>query len=406
MGTGRRRRGVELRERSIRVHFTWNGERCRETLEWKPTEAHANAAARLVDEIRSRIELGTFTAADYAQYFPTSERAAAARAAADAKAEAARAALPTFSTYAKRYREARLGDGNQELAPATKSQYDNELKRWEARIGAAKPMHEIEHSWLAGIVGKVEFPSARMRNNSLIPLRGVFDMWVADAPRERTSPLDGVGNAAVQKKKPDPLDRDETEAILARMEKQYDPRVWAYYEAAFFSGMRPEEQIALRWSKLDFRRGMVKIDVVRTFKGGEKETKTYKEREFEMNTRSRAAFERMRQWTALKPHGHVFENPVTGKPWHDERSQRDHYWKPTLLRLGIRDRRAYATRASYATMCLMAGMNPGWVAEQLGHDLKEFFASYAKWINQADKGREMKKLEAELARPITEEKSA
>jgi hypothetical protein len=70
-------------------------------------------------------------------------------------------------------------EGNTELAAATKSQYGNELKRWKTRLGKDRRSSD-PHSWLKAEVGKVKFPSARMRNNSLIPLRAVFALWVAD----------------------------------------------------------------------------------------------------------------------------------------------------------------------------------------------------------------------------------
>jgi integrase len=396
VGKGRAtRRGVEPRQASIRVHFTWNGERCRETLELAPTVPNCKHAERMVEEIHRRIALSTFR---YADFFPDSPRAKA-----EAKTKA-----DTFGAYADLLIEGQYGEANLELAAATKSQYANELKRWKTRIGVDRPMRDVRHSWLKAEVSKIAFPSARMRNNSLIPLRAVFEAWVADDRARRTNPMEGIGNAGVQRGLPDPLDRGEADAIVAEMYRRYDERVAAYFEFAFYSGMRPEEQIALRWPKVDLRKRMARVDVARTFKGTEKAIKTYEARDVELNSRAMAALERMRPWTALKPHSHVFENPVTERPWHDERSQRDHYWKPALRKLGIRERRASQTRSTYATMCLMAreGMNPAWVAAQLGHDVKEFFRSYARWINAGDRGRrEMAKLEAELAGPLSEEKT-
>ena len=94
----------------------------------------------------------------------------------------------------------------------------------------------------------------------------------------------------------------------------------------------------------------------------------------------------------------VFYNPVTCRPWHDERSQREHYWQPAIKRLGIRMRRAYQTRHTYATMLLMSGVNPAYVSRQLGHaNAQMLFRVYAKWIDRADRGREMAKFEASLS---------
>jgi integrase len=93
----------------------------------------------------------------------------------------------------------------------------------------------------------------------------------------------------------------------------------------------------------------------------------------------------------------IFENPVTHKPWHDDRSQRDHYWQPALKRLGIRMRRPYQTRHTYATTALMAGVNPSYISRQMGHrSPKMLFSVYAKWIDTADRGREKAKMEAAL----------
>jgi integrase len=69
-----------------------------------------------------------------------------------------------------------------------------------------------------------------------------------------------------------------------------------------------------------------------------------------------------------------------------ERSQRDHYWKPALKHLGIRWRRAYNTRHTYATVALMAGVPPAYIASQLGNSVKMLLDRYARWIPGGDQG--------------------
>ena len=91
----------------------------------------------------------------------------------------------------------------------------------------------------------------------------------------------------------------------------------------------------------------------------------------------------------------IFQNPVTGKGWHDERSQRDHYWKPALVRCGIKPRRAYCTRHTFCTVALMAGVVPAYIAQQAGHDLK-MLEAYAKWLPGDDGGRERDSLRAAM----------
>ena len=58
---------------------------------------------------------------------------------------------------------------------------------------------------------------------------------------------------------------------------------------------------------------------------------------------------------------------------------------------------AYQTRHTYAANALAAGVNPAYIARQMGHkNAKMRFSVYAKWGDGADRGREKAKLEAAL----------
>ena len=221
----------------------------------------------------------------------------------------------------------------------------------------------------------------------------------------------GIKNLKVVKKLPDPLTAAERDRILADMAKRYDIRIWAYFSFAFYSGMRPEEMIALRWSDIDFNKCVARVQRVRTFKGAERDgTKTYAERDVDLVPAAMEAVNTMKPFTYLKGENpEIFERPawhpakgslggkpVEAGPWHDERSQRDQYWQPTLKRLGIRARRCYSTRHTYCTVALMAGVNPAYIALQAGHSVKMLLEKYARWIPGADGGNERWLLEAAM----------
>ena len=56
-------------------------------------------------------------------------------------------------------------------------------------------------------------------------------------------------------------------------------------------------------------------------------------------------------------------------------------WIPALRKAGVRYRKPYQTRHTYASMMLMAGENPMWVAKQMGHtDWSLTAKRYARWI--------------------------
>jgi hypothetical protein len=92
----------------------------------------------------------------------------------------------------------------------------------------------------------------------------------------------------------------------------------------------------------------------------------------------------------------VFNDPSYNEPWLYHRITRAAFWTTTLNRLGIRHRRTYNTRHTYATIGLMAGVNPAFMARQLGHSLDMFFKVYAKLIDGQHDDRKLAKIEAAL----------
>jgi integrase len=383
---GRKGDGVEIRANSIRLFFVDpDGTRCRETLTLdgaplKPTAANIAHAKRQADKIRKAIELGTFRLADF---FPDSARA---------YEQAEQAPPKTFGPLADLW-----FDAQGELAGATKAQYRDAIGFWKRLLGDDTPIDRLTHQVLAAKLGKYPWASAKLFNNYLIPLRGIF-AFEYSGPRVLLNPMNGIANRKVVKKLPDPLTAAERDRILVDMAAHYDARVVAYFTFAFYTGMRPEEIIALQWGDIDWDSGIARVQRVRTFRGGESErTKTYVQRDVDLVPRAADALKTMKAYTFLKrdedgSECDIFENPVTGRRWHDERSQREHYWHPTLNRLGIRRRRPYCTRHTYCTVALMAGIKPAYIAAQAGHSIKMLLDVYARWIPANDGGTERARL--------------
>lgn len=372
---GRQGNGVEIREKSIRVGFSLNGKFERMTLDIPPTPGNEKYAIRMVQQIKAAIANKTFT---WAEFFPDSPRALS---------EAGAAVM--FGITADLYVQS-IG----QLSPATRDQYGNAAAFWKDLFGANTDVAALTHAILRAKIGGHPWASPKLLNNHLIALRGIFGL-LYHGVNAAANPMAGITNSKVVKKQPDPLSADERDIILADLLKRYDVRVWAYFTVAFYTGMRPEEMIALRWGDVDWVHGSIHVERVRTFRGSERDgSKTHTERDVDMTSPVIAALQKMKPFTFMKG-GDIFENPVTGKSWHDERSQRDHYWAPCLVRCGIRKRRPYATRHTFATTALMADLNPNYVARQLGHtNAKMLFEKYAKWIDGADGGLQKRKLEA------------
>ena len=193
----------------------------------------------------------------------------------------------------------------------------------------------------------------------------------------------------------------------------------AYFTFAFFTGMRPEEIIALRWSDIDFQDETARVRRARTFKGSERDgSKTHAERDVDLVGKAMEAIRMMEPYTSANLDADIFERPAfmparivnlkTGKsynagqpapagPWHDTASQNRTYWQPTMARLGIRHRPPYTCRHTYATTALAAGVARGYIASQMGHvNTKMLHEEYSKWIKGADKGVQRAALNAAM----------
>ncbi len=392
---GRNGDGIEVRESSIRLFFVLDGKRYRERLTiggkaLKPTPPNILLARRIKRDLDRAIAAGAFS---WQEFFPDSTHAAAALARGGA-------GEPTFGQICDLWI-----DGKGRLATTTLNQYRNALDVWKKLLGADSTFKQLTHGTVAAKIGATPWKSAKLLNNYLIPLRGVFALAGRELKLD-DNPMEGIENSKHQAPPPDPLTSDERDRVLADMQRHYDERVHAYFQFAFATGLRPEETIALRWSDVDWNHRTVLVQRAITA-GEEKPLKTYQTRNVDLLPGAMSALKVMKAHTFMKdPEAIIFMNPNTGRPWHDERSQRDHYWTPALRRLGIRHRRAYQTRHTYATIALMGGVNPAYISRQMGHrSAKMLFEIYAKWIDGADRGRERAKMEAAHARPGAEQRS-
>ena len=288
------------------------------------------------------------------------------------------------------------------IAKSTRDSYEVALSAsWYPSLGDLV-LADIRYSDIAKVVAeRAKVVSGKTINNHLIVLRGVFDVAMKDGLIAK-DPTAGIENLKHQSPPPDPFDGRERQRILAYMEAMFPDRVFNYFVLAFDTGLRPSEQIVLSWPDIDWARRKAKISKARVV-GEEKGTKTNTVREVDLSDAALAALERQKAHTFMKrPEGPVFENPETGKPWHDLQVQRRRYFVPTLTALKIRHRDMYQTRHTFATLLLMGGVNPTYISKQLGHaNTGMLFKVYGTWIEGADRGAEAAKANALLAQSST-----
>lgn len=149
-----------------------------------------------------------------------------------------------------------------------------------------------------------------------------------------------------------------------------------------WTGLRTGELIALQWRDIDWNRGEICIRYS-VSRGIFKETKSNRMRWVKMLPLAREALRAQFNYSG-QGGTYVFLNPYTNSRWANESKIRDRF-KEALAKAGVRYRRPYHCRHTYASTLLSAGESTLFVAEQLGHrDWNMVMRHYGRWIPKVD----------------------
>jgi integrase len=376
---GKPRAGVERRDKSLRITFTWQGVARKETvkIDGKPVEPTPRGEAyarKLAAEIQEKLDRQTFV---YVDYFPASPHATTGA-----------------GTTVGDQLDLWLGLQTDKESSTLKG-YRVGVSFWKLHIGS-KGLRALVHSDVLAALAAQPTWTGKTRNNKVSVLRQALALAIRDK-KLTSSPLEGLDAAKHQRPEPDPFSRDEAEAIVADMHARYPAQVALYFEAKFFTGMRTSESLGMRWDSIDWAKSQMAVREAIVLGEHKTRTKTHRIRTLELNSRALAALKSQKAHTFMKPAGWVFMDPVSGERWVDDWNPREKYWRPCLKRLGIRYRSPYETRHTFATMMLMAGMTPAYCARQLGHSVEQFLRTYSKWLDGGQNAVEQAKLERHLS---------
>lgn len=388
--------GVEPVGSSLRIRFMWNGRRRCETLALPQTPQGVQAAAGIRAQVVQLAKLGMLTDAKYAELFPSSSYIAHAK-------------TPTFGEYAQDWLDSR------EVVAGTRRNYLWALNQYWMPELATKYLDEITSPMLRKIIVSTSFPSAGAKRNAIVRLNAVLNTAMLDGLIAR-NPVSSIEKPKTGKKEIDPFTADEAERISAHLYATSNERnrvYAAYFEFAFYTGMRPAEIMALRWSEVDTAKRTARVCRVVAERTVHERVKNKRPRTVLLNPRALHALEvaaeiraaRRQQKLAFPESPYVFP-PVKTHEFIQESSVTSKHFKQALRELGVRDRPQYNCRHTYATVCLMAGMNPAFIASQLGHSVQMLLSTYARWLDSSSDWSELAKLEnseigTELVRPST-----
>jgi integrase len=297
--------------------------------------------------------------ADYAARVPRSRKARTIFA--PPPPPAAPAGPPTFGVYAREWLTLQRGS-HAHLADCRSLIETHLIPTFGAYTMAQFTIEDAERLLVAlkkrGL-GGVRINKARALLSRLLT-RAVKNRWlesnvVLETRREREA------KAVV-----DPLAFEDVKRLLDKG-LAHEPEMRRLSTVAIFTGLRTSELLALQWGDVDLssatptaniRRAVTKLD-------GVHETKTEgSERTIDLRPQVVAALKAQRASSQLKS-DYIFPNALGGPLDRDNLATR--VWYPALKRAGLKARKPYQTRHTFATLALSAGEEIGWVARQLGH---------------------------------------
>lgn len=353
--------GLTVRGNSVQIAFSVEGQRCRETIRVgaPPTKTQLQQLANKRSAIIYEASIGIF---DYQKHFPQSRTQVALNRGNTGSQITIKEALRDWIVINRR-----------RFAKSTLIGYDNDIHNHlipafgHLNLGDLKP--KLVRGWIAE-----QSCSGKRINNILIPLRRMYSD-AFDNELIKINAMERIRKLPHQSKEVDPFSLEEIEKILAQLEGQEKNLIWF----AFYSGLRTSELIALRWIDVDLNSRKVHIRKAKV-KGAEKMPKTNAGiRTIDLEEEAYAALLCQKSMSESKEF--VFIDPLHNEEWESDQPIRKRVWIPALLRAGVRYRKPYATRHTYASMMLSDGRNIAWLAAQMGHkDWGMIRLIYAKWL--------------------------
>ncbi|HAT4516327.1 TPA: site-specific integrase [Serratia marcescens] len=392
--------GVENHGGFLRIWFMYKGERVREALGAPDTAKNRRIAGDLRSAICYDIKTGRF---DYAERFPSSHNLA--------KFGIERNEI-TLNQLAEKW----LSIKEMELATSTKSKYESKIANTLPFIGVNRLASSVRQEdilvarkeMLTGFQAIGHGHKSAKRGRSVSTVNGYIGClvsmfrfalangYVASDPTANISPL------TKSKSLPDPLSREEFMRMMDAIKIRQTRNLWS---VAIYTGLRHGELCALSWEDIDLhagsitvRRNLIKngqfklpktaagtdrivqlvqpaIDALRDqaelTRLGRAHDITVSLREYGKTVSHKCTFVFNPSMTATNGRsGHHYSEGTIGQSWDS-----------ALRRAGIRHRKAYQSRHTYACWSLSAGANPNFIAQQMGHASAQMvYQVYGSWM--------------------------
>ncbi|ELY2765897.1 DUF3596 domain-containing protein [Cronobacter malonaticus] len=391
--------GVENHGGSLRIWFSYKGKRVRENLGVPDTAKNRKIAGELRTSVCFAIRTGTF---DYATQFPDS---------------------PNLKTFGAGKKEITLKElekkwldlKKMEICSNAFSRYESVVRNVVPRIGPGRLVSSVTKEELLYIrkdlllghklpmKGKspAKGRSVVTVNYYMTTIGGMFQ-FAADHGYIEANPFDGIKPLKKARAEPDPLTRDEFIRLIDACRHQQTKNLWSL---AVYTGMRHGELAALAWEDIDLKAGTITIRRNYTKLGDFTLPKTQASTNRVIHLiqpaisvlKNQAEMTRLgtqhRIDVQLREYGRTESQDCTFvfNPQLVRRCKHVGYfykvdsigdsWDAAIKLAGIRRRKAYQSRHTYACWSLSAGANPSFIASQMGHASAQMvFNVYGAWM--------------------------
>jgi integrase len=216
--------------------------------------------------------------------------------------------------------------------------------------------------------------SAKRIHNIMIPLRVIVRDAIEEYGwTELTDPFAGLKLPKVRKIRIHPFTFEEWSKLKGFLLVWYRP----YFEFAVQTGLRPSEQVALKWAAIDCQ--FIHIELSRVRNVEKKDLKTPESnRRIEVRPSMKQVLDIQKAQTEHFGSEYVFLN-TKGKQCVQDTLRWN--WVKAMDKSGLPFRRMYETRHTFASWALFKGETPEWVARTLGHvDTSMVFRTYSRYI--------------------------
>jgi len=209
--------------------------------------------------------------------------------------------------------------------------------------------------------------------NIFIPLRIVVMDAIDEYGFDLINPFSNLKLPNSKRFRVMPFSYQEWHTLMEHIPEWYKP----YFEFAVNTGLRPSEQVALKWSAVD--KDYFSVECSRVRNKEKHDLKTESSNRLVVITKTiREILDRQKAVTEKFNSPYVFIN-TEGRPILQDKMRE--LWLRVIKKTDLAHRRFYETRHTFASWALASGESPEWVARTLGHvDTAMVYKTYGRYI--------------------------